>query len=140
MAFSSSKAHPSNRPIRPNMSRGEQTSSVLTHSNLLFSTSQRLCNSPPLQDACSYFPVGQGHVFMWVMCQLDSHTRRASTHRRRRAGRWSCCGKEDPAATGCTPQPHRPKEIMISVRAEGGPPVLVGNTEVCRDVLSHNTP
>lgn len=35
---------------------------------------------------------------------------------------------------GCTPRPHRPKEIMISVRAEGGPPVLVGNTEVCGDI------
>ncbi len=36
---------------------------------------------------------------------------------------------------GCTPRPHRPKEIMIAVRAEGGPPVLVGNTEVCCGIL-----
>ncbi|CAM9101923.1 unnamed protein product, partial [Scytosiphon promiscuus] len=47
-----------------------------------------------------------------------------------RIGRWSCCGSEDSSAIGCTPRPHKPKEIMISVRAEGAPSVLVGNTEV----------
>lgn len=59
-------------------------------------------------------------------------------HRQRRravSGRWSCCGKVDAAATGCAPRPHKPKETMLSVRAEGGPPVLVGNTEVCRATL-----
>ncbi|CAM9469772.1 unnamed protein product, partial [Hapterophycus canaliculatus] len=47
-----------------------------------------------------------------------------------RTGRWSCCGSGDSSAAGCTPRPHKPKEIMVSVRAEGGPSVLVGNTEV----------
>lgn len=46
------------------------------------------------------------------------------------AGRWSCCGAKNEWAPGCVPRPHAPKEMMISVRAEGGPPVLVGGTQV----------
>ena len=60
-----------------------------------------------------------------------------SRHRRAASGRWSCCGKEDPEATGCAPRPHKPKEIMISVRADGAPPVLVGDTEVRRGRDAH---
>lgn len=66
----------------------------------------------------------------WFSSYFSSFARHR-THRRAVSGRWSCCGEEDAAATGCAPRPHKPKEIMISVRAEGGPSVLVGNTEVC---------
>ncbi|CAM9337318.1 unnamed protein product [Discosporangium mesarthrocarpum] len=45
-------------------------------------------------------------------------------------GRWSCCGSTWEGKPGCMPRPHEPKEVMVSLRAEGGPSVLAGTTQV----------
>ncbi|CAM9771715.1 unnamed protein product, partial [Phaeothamnion confervicola] len=44
--------------------------------------------------------------------------------------RWTCCGATSEDAPGCMAAPHVPKEMMVSIRARGGPPVLVGSQRV----------
>lgn len=43
---------------------------------------------------------------------------------------WSCCGATEPDAVGCSRRPHVCKEIMLTIRAEATPTVLVENVEV----------
>ncbi|CAM9143768.1 unnamed protein product [Chrysoparadoxa australica] len=38
---------------------------------------------------------------------------------------WSCCGAVSESAPGCCKRPHMAKEMMVSVRVEGGLPVVV---------------
>lgn len=44
--------------------------------------------------------------------------------------KWSCCGGFDEQALGCSRRAHICKEVMVSVRAEASPAVLVDNLEV----------
>lgn len=44
--------------------------------------------------------------------------------------KWSCCGQQDELAPGCSKRAHLCKEVMVSVRAEANPTVIVDNLEV----------
>ncbi|CAM9283675.1 unnamed protein product, partial [Ectocarpus sp. 13 AM-2016] len=106
-----------------------QDSSKPSTTSICTSCKQRFIPDENAWDSCRIHCDSDGEEGVFVIDGVG-HTTDA-TRPQGRAGRWSCCGSEDgTTATGCTPRPHKPKEIMISIRADGGPPVLVGNTEV----------
>ncbi|CAN0506319.1 unnamed protein product, partial [Ectocarpus sp. 12 AP-2014] len=106
-----------------------QDSSKPSTTSVCISCKQRFIPEENAWDSCRIHCDSDGEDGVFVIDGVG-HTIDA-TRPQGRAGRWSCCGSEDgTTATGCTPRPHKPKEIMISIRADGGPPVLVGNTEV----------
>lgn len=53
-----------------------------------------------------------------------------SGSRCRYISKWNCCGQFDEQAAGCSLQAHVCKEVMLSVRAEANPAVIIDNLEV----------
>ncbi|CAM9317142.1 unnamed protein product, partial [Ectocarpus sp. 8 AP-2014] len=105
-----------------------QDSSKPSTTSVCTSCKQRFNPEENAWDSCRIHCDSDGEDGVFVIDGVGHGT--DATRPQGRAGRWSCCGSEDGStATGCTARPHKPKEIMISIRADGGPPVLVGNTE-----------
>ena len=80
----------------------------------------------------SFICIFEDCLFHYAFELIGVYKRYVISHgtKRQYESKWSCCGNYAADAWGCTRRAHVCKEVMVSVRAEASPAVIVDNLEV----------
>lgn len=77
-------------------------------------------------NVCTFHADGDGNPGAYVEKTIIDEL----TNEPMKINAWSCCGRHNQFAAGCSARPHMCKEVMVSIRAEANPLILVDNVEV----------